>query len=586
MSTIRRKWLVWALVTGWGVGMGLPATCQENRPQSVRNQKAMEQKTPGRQVTLHHLVEANQELQQNQAVPGVSQVWVADQGDGTYRNPILHADYSDPDVIRVGDDYYMTASSFNCVPGLPLLHSRDLVNWNLIGHALPRLAPEELYTLPQHGKGVWAPCIRYHDQAFYIYFPDPDQGIFMTRAARAAGPWSEPVLVAGGKGLIDPSPLWDDDGQAYLAYAFAGSRAGIKSVLMVDRMTPDGTRLYGQPVMVFDGSRDHPTVEGPKFYKRNGWYYLFAPAGGVTNGWQLVLRSRHVFGPYEARTVMAQGNTPINGPHQGGWVNTPQGEYWFLHFQDKGAYGRVVHLNPMKWVEEWPVIGSDPDGDGCGQPVTSHAKPGVGRTFPRATPPESDEFNTPTLGLQWQWHANPLITYGFPSGNLGYYRLNCIPRPGETTTLWNVPHLLLQKFPAERFTATTRLTFHPRKGSEQTGLLIMGQAYQYIALVSEEGRLTVKVNRCLKPENGAPEENLFSETYDRPDIYLRVSVDSDALCRFSFSRDGSVFTPAGPPFTAQPGRWIGAKVGYFALREGVTNDAGTVDLDWFRVTAD
>ncbi len=247
-----------------------------------------------------------------QSQPGdkVSRVWVADNGDGTYRNPVLHADYSDPDVIRVGNDYYMTASSFNCVPGLPILHSRDLVNWKLIGHALHRLVPEEEFSMPQHGKGVWAPSIRFHNNEFYIYFPDPDHGIYLTKASNPAGPWSEPLLVAGGKGLIDPSPLWDDDGQAYLVYAFAGSRAGIKSVLMVDRMEPDGTRLYGQPVMVFDGSRDHPTVEGPKFYKRNGWYYIFAPAGGVTNGWQLVLRSRDVFGPYEAKTVMAQGNFP------------------------------------------------------------------------------------------------------------------------------------------------------------------------------------------------------------------------------------------------------------------------------------
>ena len=516
--------------------------------------------------------------------PGVSQVWVADQGDGTYRNPVLHADYSDPDVVRVGDDYYMTASSFNCVPGLPVLHSRDLVNWRLIGHALVRLTPGSLFDQPQHGKGVWAPCIRYHNQEFYIYFPDPDHGIYLTKASHPAGPWSEPVLVAGGKGLIDPSPLWDDDGRAYLAYAFAGSRAGIKSVLMVDRMAPDGTRLYGQPVMVFDGNPQHPTVEGPKFYKRNGWYYLFAPAGGVTHGWQLVLRARHVWGPYEARTVMARGNSPVNGPHQGGWVNTPRGEFWFLHFQDKGAYGRVVHLNPMTWVDNWPVIGSDPDGDHCGEPVTTHAKPDVGRTFPKATPPENDEFNTPTLGLQWQWHANPQITWGFPSGNLGFYRLNCIPRPEGARNLWAVPNLLLQKFPAETFTATTRLTFHPRKGIEKTGLLIMGDDYQYIALENHDGQLSVVVNRCLEAEKDTPEENLFTTAMVNGEIYFRVSVSQGAICRFSYSSDGMTFTPAGPEFTAQPGRWTGAKVGFFALREGNTNDAGTADIDWFRIT--
>ncbi len=512
-----------------------------------------------------------------------SRVWVSDQGDGTFRNPVLHADYSDPDVVRVGNDYYMTASSFNCIPGLPILHSRDLVNWKLIGHALHRLVPEEEYRLPQHGKGIWAPSIRFHNNEFYIFFPDPDHGIYMTRAAHPAGPWSEPWLVAAGRGLIDPSPLWDDDGRAYLVYAFAGSRAGIKSVLMVDQMTPDGTRLYGQPVMVFDGSQDHPTVEGPKFYKRNGWYTIFAPAGGVTHGWQLVLRSRHVFGPYEARTVMAQGNSAINGPHQGGWVNTPTGEYWFLHFQDKGAYGRIVHLNPMKWVDDWPVIGSDPDGDGCGEPVTTHAKPDVGRDYPLATPPENDEFNAPAPGLQWQWHANPQVTWGFPTGHLGFFRLNCIPRPPQAKNLWDVPNLMLQKFPAAAFTATVRMTFHARKGEEKTGLLVMGADYQYIALQNNEGRLSVSISRCVDAEKENPEEILYSAAYPQAEIFLRVSVAEGGICRFSYSSDGVEFTPAGPAFTAKPGKWIGAKAGLFALREGFINDAAAVDIDWFRI---
>jgi len=219
---------------------------------------------------------------QNRSVTGAGS---ADNGDGTYTNPVLHADYSDPDVIRSGDSYFMVASSFNCVPGIPVLQSNDLVNWTLIGYALDRLEPEEVFSSPMHGKGVWAPCIRFHAGEFFIYYPDPDQGICMVKAKHPAGPWSAPHLVQGGRGLIDPSPLWDDDGNAYLAYAFAGSRAGVKSVLMVDRMSPDGKALAGHPVMVFDGGKDHPTVEGPKFYKRNGWYYIFAPAGGVKPGW-------------------------------------------------------------------------------------------------------------------------------------------------------------------------------------------------------------------------------------------------------------------------------------------------------------
>jgi beta-xylosidase len=515
------------------------------------------------------------------AQPGgsaVSKTWVSDQGDGTFKNPVLHADYSDPDLVRVGDDYFMTASSFNCVPGLPILHSKDLVNWQLIGHALYRQPPYDFFDKPQHGCGVWAPCLRYHNGEFWIFYPDPDHGIYMTKAKNPAGPWSEPHLVAGGKGLIDPSPLWDDDGRAYLVYAFAGSRAGIKSVLMVDRMSPDGTYLFGQPVMVFDGSKEHPTVEGPKFSKRNGWYYIFAPAGGVTNGWQLVLRSRNIFGPYEEKVVMAQGSTDINGPHQGGWVNTPSGEFWFLHFQDKGPYGRVVHLNPMQWINDWPIIGHDKNGDGCGEPVSLWKKPNVGRTFALKTPPESDDFSNTSLALQWQWHANPQITWGFPSGNLGFYRLNCIPKPEEFKNLWTVPNLLMQKFPAPAFTATTKLTFHARFDGEEVGFVVMGLDYQYISLKRADGKLKVKVARCLQADRGSNEEVLFSEDYNGQDIFFRMEVQDGGICRFSYSADETTFVQAGTEFQSKQGRWIGSKFGYFALRDGVINDAGTADL--------
>ena len=194
----------------------------------------------------------------------VSRVWVADNGDGTYRNPVLHADYSDPDVIRVGDDFYMTASSFTCVPGLPVLHSRDLVNWEILGHALPVQVPREVYDKPQQGNGVWAPCIRHHHGEFYIYYPDPDFGIYLVKASDPAGPWSEPLLVKSGKGMIDPSPLWDDDGKAYLVHAFAGSRAGIKSILVVCRMNDEGTKALDDGILVFDGHDAHPTIEGPE----------------------------------------------------------------------------------------------------------------------------------------------------------------------------------------------------------------------------------------------------------------------------------------------------------------------------------
>jgi len=513
----------------------------------------------------------------------VSKVWIADNGDGTYKNPILHADYSDPDAIRVNDDYYMVASSFNCSPGLPILHSYDLVNWELLGYALQKQPPFEVFDRVQHGNGVWAPCIRYHKNEFFIYYPDPDFGIYRVKATTPSGPWSEPLLVQPGKGLIDPSPFWDNDGHAYLVYAFAGSRAGVKSIVMISRMNAEGTKLLGSSVMLLDGHKEHPTVEGPKIYKRNSLYYIFAPAGGFPNGWQMVMRSKNIFGPYESRIVMAQGKTDINGPHQGAWIDTKTGENWFLNFQDLGPYGRVVHLNPMKWVNDWPVIGIDVDGDGTGEPVLTYKKPDVGKKYPKMAPAESDEFNSNELGLQWQWHANYQTIWGYPSGNLGFFRLNCIPRPANTINLWNVSNLLLQKFPAPEFTAITKLTFNARYDGEEVGLVVMGMDYGTVSLKRNNSKLEIQSVICKQADNAGKEEITETKKVDSSNIYFGVKIGKGAECIFSYSTDGKMFTTIGKSFKAREGRWIGAKIGLFALRNGVINDAGSADIDWFRI---
>ena len=519
-----------------------------------------------------------------QTTNSLSKSWVSDNGDGTYTNPVLYADYSDTDAIRVGDDYYLTASSFNCMPGLPILHSKDLVNWELIAYALDKQPPFDVFDKVQHGGGVWAPCIRFHNNEFYIYYPDPDFGIYMIKASNPKGPWSEPLLVQPGKGLIDPSPFWDEDGKAYLVYALAGSRAGVKSVILLNRMEPDGTKLVGNSVMLIDGHKNHPTIEGPKIYKRNGWYYVFAPAGGVPTGWQMVMRSKNIFGPYQDKIVMAQGKTDINGPHQGAWIDTKTGEHWFLNFQDLGAYGRVLHLNPMKWVNDWPVIGVDADGNGCGEPVRTYKKPNVGKSYPKMTPPESDEFNGNELGLQWQWYANYQTTWGFPSGGLGFFRLNCIPRPADAKNLWDVSNILLQKFPAAEFTATTKLTFDARFDKEEVGLIVMGLDYGRLTLKREDGRLKLYTATCKNADKGTIEELVSGPELNSNMVYFNVVVKKGAECQFGYSLDGSSFTNLGNVFKAREGKWIGAKVGFYAIREGIINDAGSADIDWFRVS--
>ena len=515
-------------------------------------------------------------------IKNISKVWVADNGDGIYKNPILHADYSDPDAIRVGDDFYMTASSFNAAPGLPILHSKDLVNWELINYVFQKQKPLEVFDKPQHGGGVWAPAIRFHDGEFYIFYPDPDFGIYMTKTKNPAGNWSEPVLVKAGKGWIDPCPLWDDDGNAYLVSAFAGSRAAIKTVLIVSKMSADGTRLLDDGVLVFDGHENHPTVEGPKFYKRNGFYYIFAPAGGVPTGWQLVLRSKNIYGPYDEKIVLAQGATNINGPHQGAWVQTQTGEDWFLHFQDKGAYGRIVHLQPMFWKNDFPVIGIDKDGDGTGEPVLNYKKPNVGKTYPIATPPDSDEFTDAKLGLQWQWHANPSATWAFPFPAKGYLRMNSVQLPENYKNLWDLPNLLLQKFPAEEFTVTTKVNLTPRFEGEKFGLVVMGLDYSYLGVTNKNGKIFISQSTTKDADKGNFETETAPIELKNREFYLRVKVKKEAICFFSFSTDGKNFQNVGASFKAREGKWIGAKVGLFFARPAKFNDAGTADVDWFR----
>lgn len=524
-----------------------------------------------------------------------SEVWVSDEGNGMYRNPVLHADYSDPDVCAVGEDYFLTASSFNCTPGLPILHSKDLVNWKIVNYALKKVEPVEYYNEARHGKGVWAPSIRFHEGMYYIYWGDPDFGIFMVKTRDPYGEWDKPVLVKAGKGMIDPCPLWDDDGRVYLAHAWAGSRAKFNSVLTVCEMNKEGTAVISDPVLVFDGNDGvNHTIEGAKFYKRNGFYYLFAPAGGVVSGWQLVMRSKDVYGPYEARIVMAQGKTDINGPHQGGWVDTPAGESWFLHFQDKGAYGRVLHLNPMKWVNDWPVIGVDKDGDGCGDPVSRYRKPKTDKTYPIETPVESDEFDTRKLGLQWEWHANYQDVFGFTT-NMGYARIYGHELSPHFKNFWEVSNLLMQKFPAEEFTATAKLKVSAKDDGQLSGLIIMGLDYSWIGVEKQGEKFLLKQAVCKDAEQGNLEQvstlavlepsrkfeaGLFPN-YER-EIYIRVHVDKGAYCRFSYSLDGRKFTEAGTLFKARQGKWIGAKVGMFSVTPH-GKERGWLDVDWFRV---
>ena len=516
-----------------------------------------------------------------------SEVWVSDNGDGTYTNPIIHADYSDPDVIRIGDDYFMTASSFNAAPALPILHSKDMVNWQLINHALPKQIPEEVFAIPQHGNGVWAPSFTRHNNEVYIYWGDPDFGIYMVKTNDPYGTWDDPVLVMGGKGLIDPAVLWDDDGKAYLIHAYAASRAGVNSLLTLYHMNADASKVLGAGRHVFDGHDAHPTVEGTKLYKRNGYYYISAPAGGVSTGWQLVLRSKNIYGPYEEKVVLEQGSTDINGPHQGSWVQTPGGEDWFFHFQDVGAYGRIVHLQPMTWENDWPVMGKDIDGNGVGEPVKTHKKPNVGKKYPIVSPAETDEFTGDGLGLQWQWNANPEIVWHAKLPGNDYLRLFAIKPPAGVKNLWMVPNLLLQKFPAPEFTVTTKMKLLLEKATtgKRAGLIVMGMDYATIDITKDEDGFVIRQTQALKAINGADEISIEEIRIHSNEVLFRVEVQAPgAMCHFSYSENGKEFTKIGEPFKAEMGKWIGAKIGLFCVSMDEAKRGGYADVEYFRVS--
>ena len=514
--------------------------------------------------------------------------WNPDNGDGTFTNPIIHADYSDPDVIRVDDDYYMVASSFSHFPGLPILHSKDLVNWKIIGHAIQDY-PFPEFGKPQHGMGVWAPAIRYRNGEFMIYFGDPDRGIFLTKAKNPAGPWDPLQLIRKVTGWIDPCPLWDDDGNAYLVHAFANSRVGIKSILAVNRMSSDGITILDDGIIVFVGHYTHPTLEGPKFYKRNGYYYIFAPAGGVKNGWQTILRSKNVFGPYEYRNALAQGNTNINGPHQGAWIDTKAGEDWFIHFQDRYAYGRITHLQPMHWEFDWPVIGINQDSTGCGEPVKSWKKPNVGKDYPMEAPQTSDEFDTRELGLQWQWQAD-IRDESFYSLVDRANWLRLFAQPLElNANLYTSSAILLQKFPSPSFSITTKMDVTGLRNGDKGGLIIFGLDYAYIGIEHTGESLSLIQNMCKKADKGSQEKNLSKIFLDKKIVWLRAEVHQESdtsiiprvLCTFSYSIDGTSFRFIEQDFIVREGYWVGAKAGLFTATHENSAPLGYADFDNF-----
>jgi len=503
-----------------------------------------------------------------------------------YANPIVYADYSDPDVIRVGDLYYMVSSSFHLSPGIPVLESRDLVHWRIVGHVLPRLAGlSPLYAMPgphtltdattkpvggtRYGGGTWAPTIRHHAGRYHVYFPTPDEGVFVSTAADPRGPWTPPVAVIAQKGLEDPAPFWDDgpggDGSAWLIHGKVGA-----GPLILHRMSADGLRVLDEGAVVADDKVRLPVLEGPKLYKRDGWYYIFAPIGGVSTGPQAVGRARRITGPYEWRDVLVP-TAAVKGPHQGALVTDIAGADWFVHFNATGAFGRVTWLEPVRWENGWPVIGEAAPGAAAGTPVARHAAPagaGGGDYAIQA----SDAFDAPRLGLQWQWNHDPDDARWSLSARPGWLRLTA----GRADHLVTARNTLTQVLHGPASTVTARFDLSRMTDGQRAGLTLFGAKPSWIGAVRDGGvtRLAYASEGRETPGPALPATVVF-----------RAAVGADQCVSYSWSADGRRFRPFGPPTPLAPfSWWRGSRPGLFTFTRG-DGPAGSVDADWFRVTA-
>jgi len=484
-----------------------------------------------------------------------------DQGNGTYINPILPADYSDPDAIRVGDKFYMVASDFHYL-GMQVLESEDLVNWTLIGQIYDRFDYPGWDENKRYAGGSWAPALRYHDGKFWVYFCTPDEGLFMSTAENPAGPWAPLHLVKAIAKWEDPCPFWDEDGQAYLGRSQHGA-----GPIIIHRMSPDGKELLDEGKTVYTG----PIAEGTKFLKKDGYYYLSIPEGGVSTGWQTILRSKNIYGPYEKKVVMEKGSTNINGPHQGAIVDTPDGEWWFLHFQQLDPLGRVVHLQPMHWSEDgWPVIGVDIDMNGIGEPVRTWTKP----MGPKVTntlivhPASSDDFSGQKLGLQWQWNHNPTDNAYSLTEKSGYLVLH----GQKAETFIQARNTLTQKTMGFNESAIAKMDVIRLEDGQCCGLACMGKVNHLLGLRKVDGKIEL-----YEEANG---QVVSSKPFNGKSIYFRLNIDVyKNQYRFAYSTDNKKFVDMGEAFPMQFGFWKGVRVGLYNYNTKA--DGGSAYFDWF-----
>ncbi|TDX00363.1 glycoside hydrolase family 43 protein [Dinghuibacter silviterrae] len=468
-------------------------------------------------------------------------VYTPDNGDGTFTNPLLWGDWPDPDVIRVGDDFYLISTSMHYVPGSPVLHSKDLVNWEMAGYAVARYDEDPRYDMKggtMYLNGSWANTIRYHNGKFYVGFCTPSgigaQGHFsMCVADSVQGPWKRTIFP---EYLYDPGLFFDDDGKVYVVHG--------QGTLYLTELNSDALSVKSPRVKIWSTGFDrdgvpghHFGLEGSHVYKINGLYYITCPAGG-TEGWQVCLRSKNIYGPYEYRTIVHDdGSYPPNGLHQGGLVQLKNGDWWFIIMQDRGPLGRVPHLEPVVWKDGWPMIGREAKG------VVTWTKPDVGSTYPVCVPTTSDAFDNPVLGLQWQWNHNPDNSKWSLTEHPGYLRLH----GAFATGLMEARNSLTQRVQGPQSTGVAEVDLEGMADGDLTGLAVFQKPYAFIGVEQRNGyrRLVMADDGKIIDSTGLGGQST---------VWFRASAtDKGFVVTFSYSLDGVHFQPLGSRFVMQLG---------------------------------
>lgn len=499
-------------------------------------------------------------------------VW-GDQGDGTFKNPILPGDYSDLDAIRVGQDYYAISSTFQFSPGVAVLHSRDLVNWTILGHVaadLTRIGPELNWDrMNRYGKGVWAGSIRFHDGKFWVYFGTPDEGFFMSTATNAAGPWTPLHQFWKTSGWDDCCPFWDDDGQGYfVATQFSADPAGIKYNIHLFKMSADGRELLMDSDKIIHQSRGS---EANKLYKINGTYYHFysevKPEGRVV----MMERAKNIYGPYESRQLNHVGKQDRE-PNQGGLVQTEAGDWWFLTHQGAGGFweGRTACLLPVTWTNGWPVIGAIGE-DGIGNMVWSAKKPING--FPVQIPQSDDEFSEPTLAPQWEWNYQPRDDKWSLTERTGWLRLHAF-QPLHKGDFFKAGNTLTQRVMGyDGGEVMAKLDVNGMADGQTAGLCFFWKNFCTLGVVQQDGIRKVELNnsgaRTIGPELKPGATN----------VWLKADIDGQASSTFAWSLDGKTFTPIGDNFKFGWGNYRGTRVGIYSYNDEAGR--GYLDVDFF-----